>query len=313
MGNKLISVAAVAVALGLFFGFGDGCKKKAAVDESKVIARVGDAVLTVDELARLDDQQKNLPSVQRRTKTELMDAWVQSEVVYQKALKDKLDQEKETAWRLYNVRKAILIQRFWETNVYEKYAEATEADARAYYEKVKDKQYRTQTEAVWVRRAMFNTREAAEDVLRRVKAGADFADIVGKESASPDKLEKGSLGYRRLQDLSASYQKEIAKAKPGDIVGPIRAGSYWILLKLEDRVPPGGYLKPEGLGIKQLQDKAKVARWLEESDRIGAEITAATKIERHPERIPMTGSGMVPEGPANRPAGKAGTAAPQKK
>lgn len=262
------------------------CKKGRQIDESEVVARVGDEVLTVADLERLDADQRKIKAPSYINKEELMEEWVRSEVLYQHALKESLPEEKECAWRLRNSAKGIVIQRFWELEVYEKYADVGDEEALRWYEENKEKDYRAKTTGVWLRRILLNSREKADDVMRRLEAGEDFVAVTSKESVTPEKLEGGDRGYRRLQDISPAYRDAVAKMEAGDFAGPFRLGTFFVIVKLEDRVEVGDYLKPEGLGMARLRDRAKVARWREEAARIGTGLEAAADIERHPERIP---------------------------
>jgi hypothetical protein len=279
--EKRAVIIAAALAVGFF-----ACAGSRHVAESEIVARVGDEVLTVDDLERLDADQRKIKAPSYLNKEELMEEWVRSEVLYQHALEEGLPEEKECAWRLHNSAKGIVIQRFWELEVYEKYADVSDEEALRWYEENKDKNYRAKTTGVWLRRILLNSREKADDVMRRLKAGEDFVAIASTESVTPEKLQGGDRGYRRLQDINPAYRDAVAKMKAGGFEGPFRLGTFYVIVKLEDRVETGGYLKPEGLGKARLRDRAKVARWHEEAARIGTDLEAAVDIERHPERIP---------------------------
>lgn len=261
------------------------CRGGRQADESEVVARVGDAVLTADDLERLDADQHKVKMPEYLTKEELMEEWIRSEVLYQQALEEGVDKEEECAWRLDNSGKGIVIQRFWELNVYEKYPDVTDEEALQWYEENKDKNYRAKTTGVWLRRILLNTKESADDVVRRLKDGEDFVRIASSESVTPEKLEGGNQGYRRLEDVSPAYRAAAAKMKVGGIAGPFKLADFYVIIKLEDRVERGDYLKPEGIGMALLRDRAKVARWRKTADSIGTDLEAAADIERHPERI----------------------------
>ncbi len=279
---KIVTLAVVTLAAGTLVA----CKGGRHVDESEVVARVGDAVLTADELESLDADQHKVKMPTYLTKEELMEEWVRSEVLYQHALDEGVDKETECAWRLHNSAKGVIIQRFWELNVYEKYPKVSDEEALKWYEENKKEKYRAKTTGVWLRRILFNNKESAETAVRRLKAGEDFSAIASSESVSPEKMEAGSLGYRRLQDVSPAYRAAVAKMKEGEIAGPFKLANFFVVVKLEDRVEAGDYLKPEGIGMDVLRDRAKVALWREKANEIGTDLTAAAHIERHPERIP---------------------------
>ncbi len=277
----IIAVALAAWAAGYL-----ACAGGRQVEESEVVARVGDEVLTVDDLERLDADQRKIKAPSYLSKEDLMEEWVRSEVLYQHALEEGLAEEKECAWRLRNSAKGIVIQRFWELEVYEKYADVSDEEALRWYEENKDENYRAKTTGVWLRRILLNSPEKAAEVMRRLGAGEDFVAIASEESVTPEKLRGGDRGYRRLDDISPAYHDAVAEMKAGEFAGPFRLGTFYVIVKLEDRAEKGDYLKPEGLGIARLRDRAKVATWHEEAARIGTDLEGAADIERHPERIP---------------------------
>jgi peptidyl-prolyl cis-trans isomerase C len=301
MKKILIIGAAVAVVIPFILV---ACEEGKKVDEAEIVARVGDEVLTIRDLDRLDSNQREVKRPSYLTKEELVEEWVRSEVLYQHALEEGVDKEDECAWRLFNSAKGIVIQRFWELEVYEKYGDVTDEEALAWYEANKDQYYRAADTGVWIRRILLNSRESADDVMRRLKAGEDFVAIARKESVTPEKLESGSRGYRRQADVPPTYRDVVAKMKEGEIAGPFPMGTFFVIIKLEDRVDVGEYLKPEGIGMPQLRDRAKVEMWREKAARMGADLEAAADIERHPERIPDEAAEMA-LGEGSGPAGSA--------
>lgn len=261
------------------------CKGGPPAGESEAVASVGDAVLTADDLDRLDEDQHKVKMPTYLTKEELMEEWIRSELLYQQALEDEIDKETVCAWRLRNSAKGVVIQRFWEINIYEKYADVSDEEALKWYEENKDEKYRAKTTGVWLRRILLNSKEDADKVMQRLEGGEDFVKIASTESVTPEKLEAGSMGYRRMEDVSPAYRADVAKMKRGEIAGPFKLANFYVIVKLEDRVDAGGYLKPVGIGMEALRDRAKIALWRETANGIGTDLEAAADIERHPERI----------------------------
>jgi parvulin-like peptidyl-prolyl isomerase len=215
-----------------------------------------------------------------------MTEWIRSEVLYQNALEEGVAQDEESEWRLLNSRKGIVIQRFWELELYEKIPELSEEEALVWYEENKEEQFKAKMRGVWLRRIMLVSKEDADAVLKRVGEGEDFESLARTISVSPEKLKGGDQGYRRLEDLSPIYRDAVAKTKEGEVAGPFEMAQYHILLKVEDHVEAGDYLLPAGIGMEKLRDKAKVETWRAKAAEIGNELMAAADIERHPERIP---------------------------
>ena len=75
----------------------------------------------------------------------------------------------------------------------------------------------------------------ADAVLARIRGGEPFAVAARKESASADKEQGGSLGWRTTDRLPEIFVKALQGAGPGEIVGPIQSAGGWHILRLDDR------------------------------------------------------------------------------
>lgn len=78
-------------------------------------------------------------------------------------------------------------------------------------------------------------RERAEDVLRQLKTGADFAKTAAAFSDAADALQGGDLGWRPAERLPQLFLDGVAKLQDGQ-VGPIlKSGNGFHILKLVGR------------------------------------------------------------------------------
>ncbi|KTD07964.1 peptidylprolyl isomerase [Legionella jamestowniensis] len=77
-----------------------------------------------------------------------------------------------------------------------------------------------------------NAREKAKTLLGKIKGGDDFNRLAIAESSGEFALEGGDLGERHLAELPEIFAKEVVKMKPGQVVGPIRTGNGFQLIKL---------------------------------------------------------------------------------
>ena len=81
--------------------------------------------------------------------------------------------------------------------------------------------------------AVLETRK--KDILDKVKAGGDFAEISGTLSDAPLKESKGELGAIKKGDLDKALLAAVEKMKKGDVSEWAQGRSGWYLLKLEDK------------------------------------------------------------------------------
>jgi parvulin-like peptidyl-prolyl isomerase len=294
MKNTLYLAAGFTVAL-LIIGGGINCAgdKYGGVPEDDVVARVGDRVLTADDLDEMDRLQRLRKAPTYLTKEELMDDWVRSEVIYKEALKRSLHKEPDIEKALIAAEKSILIQMFWQKYIYDVNPEPDDEGALEYYEKVKDRDYRAETEMYWLLELVVADPEAVEEVKNEFAEGKDFESVVRAHSILPNKVRGGNMGYVKLSTIPPKAREAIESVTVGDTVGPLDMGQYTYFYKIEDHIGPGEYLKPESLDMAYLRDKAKVGKWAEEAGRLGEGLYAEADIEAHPENIHTTTIEMV--------------------
>lgn len=72
----------------------------------------------------------------------------------------------------------------------------------------------------------------AENLLAKIRKGDDFSRLAIEESSGELALEGGDLGERHLAELPELFAKEVVNMKVGQVVGPLRAGNGFQLLKL---------------------------------------------------------------------------------
>lgn len=75
-------------------------------------------------------------------------------------------------------------------------------------------------------------RENAEKLLLKIRKGDDFSRLAIEESSGELALEGGDLGERHLAELPEIFAKEVVKMKVGQVVGPLRTGNGFQLIKL---------------------------------------------------------------------------------
>lgn len=75
-------------------------------------------------------------------------------------------------------------------------------------------------------------KHSTEKLLARIKKGDDFSRLAIEQSSGELALEGGDLGERHLAELPELFAKEVVKMKVGQVVGPLRAGNGFQLIKL---------------------------------------------------------------------------------
>ncbi len=109
-------------------------------------------------------------------------------------------------------------------------------------------------------------RARAEEAVKRLKDGADFAQLAAAYSDAPDALQGGVLGWRSQQRLPELYVEALAALKPGDISGVFRSPAGFHVLKL---------LELRGAGAPLLVEQAHVRHILIRTNELVSESSSA--------------------------------------
>jgi peptidyl-prolyl cis-trans isomerase SurA len=79
----------------------------------------------------------------------------------------------------------------------------------------------------------------AEDLLKQIRAGADFADLAKKESQDPSGAQGGDLGTFQRGKLAKQLEDVTFAMKKGDVTDVIRTRQGFVILKVTDHTAAG--------------------------------------------------------------------------
>ncbi len=74
----------------------------------------------------------------------------------------------------------------------------------------------------------------AASLVEQLKKGADFGKLAISYSADPQALKGGQMGWGKLEELPTIFAERLQGAPKGAIVGPIRSGVGFHILKVND-------------------------------------------------------------------------------
>jgi peptidyl-prolyl cis-trans isomerase SurA len=78
-------------------------------------------------------------------------------------------------------------------------------------------------------------RARAEEVMRQLRTGADFAKMAATYSDASDALQGGSVGWRQPERLPPVFAEALVKLKPGQVTPIIKSTGAFHILKAVDR------------------------------------------------------------------------------
>lgn len=168
-----------------------------------------------------------------------------STAAYDKALKDSGLTEKELE---EFARKEIYINNLIEQEIASKVT-ISDADAKKFYDENTDKF--KQSESVQASHILIGVdpkltadekakaKEKAEGLLKRAKAGEDFATLAKDNSTCPSKAQGGNLGYFGRGQMVPEFEKAAFALKSGEISDIVETKFGYHIIKVTDKKAAG--------------------------------------------------------------------------
>ncbi len=252
---------------GTFWG---SCQKE-QVPEIEIVARVGDEVLTRDQLLQwmphnVQEDQKELLLRQ------YVDLWVRNTLLAHAAREEKIELTPYQQWALMNVEKEMLAQKYLDARLPQK-LRVTDEELVNYYEKHKE-EFRRDDEEVHLVQLFLETLDRA--IAKDIRESEYLMDVIKKnylDSQMTRLMEKnGDLGYVPVSEIRKEIQRLVKNGRTGKIYGPIQIEGGYYYFQMLDRQPKGSYrsldlvkdeIRLRLLNIKRLQERDKLVKKLQ--------------------------------------------------
>jgi len=221
------------------------------IPDDTVIARVGEETLTwgefLDQLHRMPPQYRMGLSKDKRL--ELVDSWIDGQLMHREALRRGLDQRPDVAERLEEMRKQVLAH-YLRTDLMEADVEVTPEDVAEYYDQHIDTY--VVPEQVKMRHVMITQAakgaegESPEDLIRaaaeELANGTDFAQVARERSEdNASKMRGGDVGFIDRRRCNALYGAEVEKAafalEKGEVSEPVKGTRGWHIVRIDAKQP----------------------------------------------------------------------------
>jgi len=152
------------------------------------------------------------------------------DLISEQGLKDGLDKDPDVAARLQILRLRVLADA--ESQKYLKDKEPTDAELHAEY----DAQVATMDKTEYhARHILVANKELAEQLIKKLKAGAKFEDVAKAESTDGSKTNGGDLGWFTTTRMVKPFGDAVKALKKGEITAePVQTQFGWHIIKLED-------------------------------------------------------------------------------
>ncbi len=181
---------------------------------------------------------------------------VNRELLYQDAVKKKLDKEPEVAFALEQLRMNTMIQ----ANV-GKVAGAVDVSDTKLKKEYDEKIVKADISEYKARHILLKTEADAKAVIKELDAGAVFSDVAKAKSTGPTGPEGGDLGWFKAGQMVPPFAQALSKMKKGAYSKvPVQTQFGWHVILLEDtrKATPPKYedVKPQLANMMRSQEIA---------------------------------------------------------
>lgn len=210
-----------------------GCANR---PKGPVVARVGESVLTLDEL------YKSIPPeysdfITREQIVNYVKQWVDNKILYYEAIRLKIDKEETIRDRLKRMKEDLLCAEMVSRNaVSPQEVKVPEEAIEAYYNDNKANFVREKNVAKYLQIVCDDINTAWK--VRSLVTPDNFMSLAAQYSKVPPPDSK-SLSYVKLSDIPPEVAQEISSTRINGTTNVIKAGSSFCLVRVLDKQPKG--------------------------------------------------------------------------
>ncbi len=239
----------------------------AAAQTDPVLAKVNGIEIKQSDIAVAEaDIGDSLPAdtTPEKKRELLLSYLINVNLLAQAAEQRKLADAPNFAQRIAFARKKVLVQSLMEN---ENKTATSDAAVKKFY----DENLKLVPE-VHARHILVENEDQAKDVVKKLKAGEDFAKLAKELSKDPGS-EGGDLGYITKDQVVPEFGNVAFALDKGKISDPVKTQFGWHVIKVEDkrdRKPPA---------LDQVKDRIKAALSQKAGEDLMQKIRADAKIE----------------------------------
>lgn len=221
----------------------------AQAEEDVLLAKIGDKKIMMSDLKRMisyyDAEKQKILEQQPQFKATILQRIVQGMVLSKIAKDNGFDKRPEIKEQIELMTNDLLASQYLLKEVVGK-INVTDDDINLYY-KAHQEEFRT-PEMVRARHILIKVdksasnddkakaRSKAEDILKRIKAGEDFAKLASEFSEDPGSKNKGGdLGFFPKGRMVPDFEKVAFSLKPGEVSDIVETPFGFHIIKVEEK------------------------------------------------------------------------------
>ncbi len=175
--------------------------------------------------------------------------------------------------------------------------EATEAEMRAEYERLKPTEF-TKPPTVSLQEILVSEKaggmELARQIVEKAKAGEDFAGLAKTESSAPSRAHGGDVGQLAQGEMNPDLEKVAFALPVGGISDPLPVEGGYRVIKVTAKT--SGSVTPYDTAKDKVRDELMNARFEKAYDAYVQELRKNASIELRVREVPLQLTGPIPEG-----------------
>jgi len=185
-----------------------------------------------DRITRLP---KRYQDVIKKNKRQFLDEVVIDVLLYNEALRQKLERDEDVKKVMEEAKKKIIIARLLQGDVEEKIT-VSDKEIEEYYSANKEKF--AMPEVFRASHILVKTNEEARGVLAELSNGANFEELARARSVDPTSKIGGDIGYFTKGQLVPEIEEACFNMQVGEISGVVKTKFGYHVIKLTERRPP---------------------------------------------------------------------------
>jgi peptidyl-prolyl cis-trans isomerase C len=163
-------------------------------------------------------------------KSQVLDEMIGMELIAAQGEKDGVEKDPDVAARLEVAHMRLMADA--ESQKYLKGKEPTDADLHAEYDSAVASMDKTEYHA---RHILVPSKELAEQLIKKIKAGAKFDEVAKANSIDGSKNQGGDLGWFTLARMVKPFSDAVKGLKKGEMTSePVQTQFGWHIIQLED-------------------------------------------------------------------------------
>lgn len=207
-------------------------------DSQEPLAVINGEIVTLEDFDQYWDMIPDNYKVQLN-KEDVLEQLITQTLLIQKADELNLREDPDVAFQIKNTVDQILIQFLLEKEIVDKTA-LTDEDIESYYEENKENYW--QEEEVHALNILVETEEQAQDVMKQLEEGQEFASLAKEISIASSASAGGDIGFISKGTLMTEIEEQVFILNPGEISEIIPTENGFHIFKVLEK-NPSGYLE----------------------------------------------------------------------